>query len=682
MSLRRQLLLVSLLLLALPWAGCQFVREIESGLRESQTRALMATAEAVATALRDRADLLYPDKDRANELPGDDGGLYAWPSNETIIVDGYAEGWDPELTRQLRSDAGVTLAYQGATRNGQLYLLLQVGDDDVVFHNPGISREPNGDRILLATWREGRRQDYVISTSAPGRVRGQYASRILPGTDANRIKGFWQDTPEGYAVELELPLAMIGERLGFYAIDVNDRAGGVATVGNLTPLQTRAPPWLIHHPPGLADWVAPFGKPGTQVMIVDRGRWVLGTSGEAGGHRTSDRTFWLIRALYRWILPEESLQPLPVADTRGQLAGEELALALEGYPELVSYRDAASPDRALLSAAATIREQGVPVGSVVIREGSDQYLSLTDSAFGSLIGYSLGAIAIAALGLLGYASVLSWRISHLSRAAGAVLQPDGRIAENFPRSRAGDEIGELSRRYADLLDQLREYNDYLRTLSRKLAHELRTPIAVIQTSLDNLSGKALSDTERATYIERARGGLERLGRILTAMSEAARLEESIHTTSNARLDLAPLLNNLVTAYKDVYPEHRFALESADSADIEGSADLVVQALDKLVANAVSFAPDGSVITVSLTRRAEKWRLAISNQGPRLPDALRSKLFEPMVSVREERSGEAVHLGLGLHIVRLVADALGGTAGAANLPDDSGVTVYLDLPALA
>ena len=611
----------------------------------------------------------------------DDGGLYAWPSDEPIIVDGYAEGWNPELTRQLRSDSGVTLAYQGATRGGRLYLLLQVGDNDVVFHNPGISREPNGDRVLLATWKQGRRQDYVISTAAPGRIRGQYASRILPGTDANSIKGFWQDTPDGYTVELEMPMAMIGERLGFYAIDVNGRDGSLATVGNLTPLQTRAPPWLIHHPPVLVDWVAPFGKPGTRVMIVDRGRWVLGMSGEAGGHRAKQRTFWLVRALYRWILPEESLEALPVMDTRGQLSGEELSIALEGYPELVTYRDAASPDRAVLSAAAAIREQGVPVGAVVIQEGSDQYLSLTDSAFGSLIGYSLGAIAIAALGLLGYASVLSWRISRLSRAAGEVLQKDGRIGKNFPRSSAGDEIGELSRRYADLLDQVRVYNDYLRTLSRKLAHELRTPIAVIQTSLDNLSGSALSDAEQATYIERAHIGLNRLGRILTAMSEAARLEESIHTTPDARLDLVPLLNDLVTAYGDVYTRHRFALESPDSADIAGSADLVVQALDKLVANATSFAPDGSTIGINLSRRQGYWRLAVSNPGPLLPESLRSKLFEPMVSVRETRSGDSVHLGLGLHVVRLVADALGGKAGAENLADGSGVVVYLDLPAL-
>ena len=122
MSLRRQLLLVSLLLLALPWAGCQFVREIESGLRASQARALMATAEAMATALRDRADLLYPDTDRLKELPADDGGLYAWPSVEPIIVDGYAEGWDAARTQQLRNDSGLTLGVQGATRDGRLYL--------------------------------------------------------------------------------------------------------------------------------------------------------------------------------------------------------------------------------------------------------------------------------------------------------------------------------------------------------------------------------------------------------------------------------------------------------------------------------------------------------------------------------------------------------------------------------
>ncbi len=682
MSLRRQLLLVSLLLLALPWAGCQFVREIESGLRASQARALMATAEAMATALRDRADLLYPDTDRLKELPADDGGLYAWPSVEPIIVDGYAEGWDAARTQQLRNDSGLTLGFQGATRDGRLYLLLQVSDEDIVFHNPGISREPNGDRILLATWRQGRRQDYVISTSAPGRVRGQYASRILPGTDANRIKGYWQDTPTGYTVELEMPLAMMGERLGFYAIDVSGRDNRVATLGNLTPLQTRAPPWLIHHPTPLADWMAPFGSPGTQVMVTDRGHWVLGKSGEAGGYSTTNDVFWLVRALYRWILPEESLGALPTVDLRGQLSGAELDRALEGYSELVNYRDADSPDRAVLSAAATIRHQGVPVGSVVIRQGSDQYLSLTDSAFGSLIGYSLGAISLAALGLLGYASVLSWRISRLSRAAGSVLQDDGRISKDFPRSNAGDEIGELSRRYADLLDQLREYNDYLRTLSRKLAHELRTPIAVIQTSLDNLTGTALSDAEKETYVERARGGLERLGRILTAMSEAARLEESIHTAQLTPVDLVSLLGELVTAYGDVYKDHRFNLRTPEAANVTGSADLVVQALDKLVANATSFAPAGSTITLSVARHTTDWRLEVSNPGPLLPEALRSKLFEPLVSLREPREGDAVHLGLGLHVVRLVAEALGGRAGAANLPDGSGVAVYMDLPAIS
>jgi len=680
MSLRRQLLLVSLLLLALPWAGCQFVREIESGLRDSQARALMSTAEAVATALRDRPDLLYPDTDRIRELPADDGGLYAWPSREPIIVDGYAEGWDETRFRALRADSGLEMNYQAATRDGRLFLLFKITDSDIIFHNPGISREPNGDRVLLATWVQGRRQDYVISTAAPGAVRGQYASRLLPGTDANRIKGVWQDTNSGYTLELEMPLGMIGERFGFYAIDVNSRTGGVTTLGNITPLQTRAPPWLVHQPQMLAEWMAPFGKTGTQVVITDRGRWVLGESGEPSGTAPATDTFWLVRALYRWILPDEALAPLPEADTRGQLAGTELTLALEGYPKLVSYGDAESADRAVLSAAATIKADGVPVGSVLLREGSDQYLSLTDSAFGSLIGYSLGATAIAALGLLGYASILSWRISRLSRAAGDVVRSDGSISADFPRSHSNDEIGELSRRYADLLDQVREYNDYLRTLSRKLAHELRTPIAVIQSSLDNLSSEAISEEEAATYVTRARTGLERLARILTAMSEAAHLEESVRSARQSPLDLPPLLEELVGAYDDVYPAHRFELQAPSSAETTGNADLIVQALDKLTANAVSFAPEGSTITLSLRPHESGFRLSVTNTGPRLPESLQSKLFEPMVSIRESRGEDAIHLGLGLHVVKLVCDAMGGHAGAANLPDGIGVTVYMDLPA--
>ena len=75
------------------------------------------------------------------------------------------------------------------------------------------------------------------------------------------------------------------------------------------------------------------------------------------------------------------------------------------------------------------------------------------------------------------------------------------------------------------------------------------------------------------------------------------------------------------------------------------------------------------------------RLSVANDGPPLPEALADRLFESMVSVRDEahRGGATPHLGLGLYIVRLIAELHGGSAQAANRPGASGVVVTVTLP---
>ncbi|MEM1154479.1 MAG: hypothetical protein AAGI44_10070, partial [Pseudomonadota bacterium] len=226
LNLRRQLLLVSLLLLTLPWAGCQFIREMESALRLGQEQSLQATAEAVAAVLGQQEELLYPTPARRITPADATGSIYAYPADRIIIVDGYADGWEDVVATQLKNPSGsapLSVAYQAATRNETLYLMLSVIDDDVVFHNPGVSREPNGDRLVLRTWRDGSRQEYVISTAAPGRVRATAQGPLDEATDGNRIRGVWQDTAEGYNLELEIPLSETGDRLGFYLVNVRQR---------------------------------------------------------------------------------------------------------------------------------------------------------------------------------------------------------------------------------------------------------------------------------------------------------------------------------------------------------------------------------------------------------------------------------------------------------------------------
>ncbi|RLQ22710.1 hypothetical protein DWB85_06940 [Seongchinamella sediminis] len=681
-NLHRQLILVSVLLLSLPWAGCQFIREMEGALRHGQEQGLQATAEAVAAVLGARRELIYPDPERIIAREDTRPPVYALPSGQYISVDGYADGWEdiPEFTLDNPDlTAPLALGYRALTRGASLYLLLRVQDPEVIYHNPGVSREPNGDRLVLRTWLGGKRQDYVIATAAPGSVRAQAAGRRTRDLDPGRIEGFWQDAQGGYTLELEIPLAYTGERLGFYVIN----SGGPGntrfeTLGNISPLETRAPPWLVYSSAALQQALAPFAHNGRKIEVSDNQRWRVGALDPAATGSADSDTFWLLRLIYRSVLAETDLPTPPVAVQPGKLAGAGVADALAGNPGSFRYRDAASATRTLLTAAAPIRHQGQVIGSVLVSESGEQYLSLTDQAFSRLLGYSLFAIGLGALGLLGYASVLSLRIRRLSQAASRVIAADGSISGVFPASKAQDEIGELSRHYASLLEKLRDYNDYLRTLSRKLSHELRTPIAIIQTSLENLEQEHQPD--QAVYVKRARGGLERLRRILDAMSEASRLEESIRNNPPEALDLVPLLKEVHAAYGAVYSRHPVRLEiDTGQATISGVPELVIQALDKLVANAVSFSEPQSPITLSLTGVQDGWELAVRNAGPTLPPGLAQSMFDPMVSQRE-RTGDSVHLGLGLHVVRLISDYNRGRVAATNTANPPGVAVRMWFPA--
>jgi len=105
-------------------------------------------------------------------------------------------------------------------------------------------------------------------------------------------------------------------------------------------------------------------------------------------------------------------------------------------------------------------------------------------------------------------------------------------------------------------------------------------------------------------------------------------------------------------------------------------------LDKLVANAVEFSAAGKPIVVRLERGDTELCLSVENEGPLLPDAMHGRLFDSMVSVRGDQVTDAPHLGLGLYIVRLIAEAHRGRAMAQNREDGRGVVVSVALPYVA
>jgi len=245
----------------------------------------------------------------------------------------------------------------------------------------------------------------------------------------------------------------------------------------------------------------------------------------------------------------------------------------------------------------------------------------------------------------------------------------------LPSALAGDEIGDLSRSFSSVLQQLGDYNEYLRSLASKLSHELRTPLAIVTSSLENLEHEPLSEAGLG-YTARAREGADRLRRILSAMSEANRVEELMKNTEPEAFDIRKVLDSTVTAYRDVYKDRSIIFDcELTSANMEGSPELLIQMLDKLIDNAVDFSVENDTITIRLADTDDALELSVSNPGPPLPERMRAQMFDSMVSMRSGQSTR--HLGLGLYIARLIAAGHGGRISADNI--DGGVIIRVRLP---
>jgi dedicated sortase system histidine kinase len=358
--------------------------------------------------------------------------------------------------------------------------------------------------------------------------------------------------------------------------------------------------------------------------------------------------------------------------------GREMERALDGTPSW-RLRAGADPRVAIVTALHPVWVDETVVGVAVAEESTQPILTFSSRALEQLAAVTLIAFAAGALALFLFASRLSARLRRLRNEAENAIDSQGRVRGLVAGERAGDEIGDLSRGFSKVLERLAEYNDYLENMAGRLSHEIRTPIAVVRSSLDNLRMQPLADDGRV-YLERANEGLSRLDTILTRMSEATRLEQLVRQSEREPFDARVVLEGCVSAYASIYPNRRFVLEPGVApVMLTGAPDLFAQMLDKLAANAADFATSDTPITISLAQAATEAILTMSNSGPPLPAEMQQRLFSSMVSVRPTTDSREPHLGLGLYIVRLIAEFHGGRVSAANRQDGSGVVFELRFP---
>ncbi len=677
MNLRKQLLLVSLLTLILPWAGCQVLRDTESALRQGQQQFLSGTAQAIADSLSQFPDQLLAGKD---DLRFGQNQLYGHPLATTPLIDGYFDDWTtPDGSAMPLRGTDGTIKYVVGTRRPHVYLHVDVRDTSVIFDRGQDAIFPSGhsDHVsLISVDESGERTVFRFRAEAPGEI---IAVRETGGAvfDDTRIAAYWQDTPGGYRLEARIPQSLLGSRLGLVIINTdNATTAGIRSATFDGDLPGR----YVTISPVLQSVAAGYVRPGWRLIVTDMRGWRLAQAGSISGvpegiENIPPSSGWL-RLAYSLLLEPGTASALAEPDASGREQQDYVSEALNGRPATRWFR---SPDtgRAVVSVAHPIFSGTVQTGAIILQQGTDAILSLTNQAMTRLITLTVIATIGVALVLLGYASWLSARIRHLSSAAERALD-EKHVRTSLPSALAGDEIGDLSRSFSNVMRQLGDYNDYLQTLASKLSHELRTPLTIVKSSLENLEHEALSK-ESAVYTARAKEGVERLRKILSAMSEASRTEQLIENAEPENFDLGKVLESTVAAYADAWPERQFIFDNhATGASVFGSPELIIQMLDKLVDNAVDFSSAGDEIRVSLDSDSDSVELSISNPGPPLPDNMRTQLFHSMVSVRHG-DGER-HLGLGLYVARLIAEGHNGVISAENTY--SGVIFTVKLPTAA
>ncbi|UPJ50105.1 HAMP domain-containing histidine kinase [Bradyrhizobium sp. 200] len=236
---------------------------------------------------------------------------------------------------------------------------------------------------------------------------------------------------------------------------------------------------------------------------------------------------------------------------------------------------------------------------------------------------------------------------------------------------AGTRLADARRTSEALVRQMAEANR-LATLGRVvagIAHEIRNPIAAMRLKAENAvaAGPDLTRKDNALRVI-----VEQIGRLETLLRNLLSSVQRAPLVAVPIKDIAAFLTERVELFREQAASQEVELE-ARGGDAEARFDpaRIAQAIDNLILNAIQNTPRGGRVTLSSERKGDRLVLSVADTGQGVPEAVRAHLFEPFVTGRSEGTG------LGLAVVREIAEAHGGAVRAVHRND--GTTFVLELP---
>ncbi len=314
--------------------------------------------------------------------------------------------------------------------------------------------------------------------------------------------------------------------------------------------------------------------------------------------------------------------------------------------------------------------------------GMSDMMAAVHSAFqGAVWTALLVATAAAMLTAVVVSVALSARLSGpISRLAAAGRRiADGRYAERVPASSA-DEIGELGWSFNQMAESLERTERGRLQLVGDVAHELRTPLAILDGYLEGLQDGVIKPIEPTWML--LRGETARLSHLVNDLQELWRAEAHQLPPSLSKVDVSQELRAVRERFAGQAREHGVELRlvgPGKAASVQADRERLAQILDNFASNAIRHSPAGAPVTLTAAVDEHVVTIGVVDLGPGLTQEQRERVFDRFYRVDPSRSRALGGAGIGLAIAKALATTMGGRTWAESDGPGLGSTFRLALP---
>jgi two-component system sensor histidine kinase ChvG len=304
-----------------------------------------------------------------------------------------------------------------------------------------------------------------------------------------------------------------------------------------------------------------------------------------------------------------------------------------------------------------------------------------------VFGISLLVTVLLSLYLAG---TIARPIRRLALAAEQVRQGHGRQSVIPDMGARGDEIGELSSALREMTEALHGRMDAIEAFAADVAHEIKNPLTSLRSAVET-AARVTDPVKQQKLLAIIQDDVQRLDRLISDISDASRIDAELSRAISAPVDLGSMLETLADVYQTTgsAPEGvHFAIDLPEDSDLRvlGIEGRLVQVIRNLMANALSFSPQGGTIRMAGRREGNLAIVEIEDDGPGIPENKLEAIFDRFYTERPQGEKFGTHSGLGLAISKQIIDAHRGTIRAENRRDAagrvSGARFIVSIPALA